>query len=66
MTLDEQLEELLVNLVERRQQVGETLVRLDSILETQKASLDAKMVHFLQRRSYEKALAFVRGESPDA
>ena len=40
------------------------LKQLDDILEEKGADLDARLRHFLQNRSYEKALLWIEGETP--
>ena len=40
------------------------LKQLDNILEEHGAELDARLRHFLQNRSYEKALLWIEGETP--
>ena len=40
--------------------------RLDAFLEREGRSLPAQLAHFLERRSYAKALAFLGGETPAA
>ena len=37
---------------------------LDGVLAAQRAALDPRLAHFLERRSYAKALEFLRGGSP--
>lgn len=41
------------------------LKQLDNILEEHGAELDARLLHFLQKRSYEKALLWIEGETPE-
>tara|TARA_B100000900_G_C20158406_1_gene544872 strand:+ start:180 stop:401 length:222 start_codon:yes stop_codon:yes gene_type:complete len=41
------------------------LKQLDDILEANGAVLDARLRHFLQNRSYEKALLWIEGGSPE-
>ena len=41
------------------------LKQLDNILEEHGAELDARLRHFLQNRSYEKALIWLEGEEPE-
>ena len=40
------------------------LKQLDNILEEHEAEMDARLRHFLQNRSYEKALLWIEGETP--
>ena len=41
------------------------LKQLDDILEEKEADLDARLRHFLQNRSYEKALLWIEGVTPE-
>ena len=41
------------------------LKQLDDILEANGAELDARLRHFLQNRSYEKALLWIEGGTPE-
>ena len=41
------------------------LKQLDDILEENGAVLDARLRHFLQNRSYEKALLWIEGGTPE-
>ena len=41
------------------------LKQLDYILEEKEADLDARLRHFLQNRSYEKALLWIEGGTPE-
>ncbi len=41
------------------------LKQLDDILEEKGADLDARLRHFLQNRSYEKALLWIEGGTPE-
>ncbi len=41
------------------------LKQLDDILEEKEADLDARLRHFLQNRSYEKALLWIEGGTPE-
>jgi len=46
--------------------VASEMTGLDEILERSRRSLPAQLVHFLERRSYAKALAYLGGETPAA
>lgn len=41
------------------------LKQLDDILEEKGADLDARLRHFLQNRSYKKALLWIEGGTPE-
>ncbi|MBD36939.1 MAG: hypothetical protein CMI28_02545 [Opitutae bacterium] len=41
------------------------LKQLDDILEEKGVDLDARLRHFLQNRSYEKALLWIEGGTPE-
>jgi len=43
--------------------ISEEMTRLDGFLEQGRASLHPQLVHFLERRSYAKAVMFLGGES---
>jgi hypothetical protein len=43
--------------------IAEEMARLDGFAEQGKLSLHPQLVHFLQRRSYAKALMFLGGET---
>ena len=43
--------------------IAAEMVRLDEILEKERRELHPQLVHFLERRSYAKALMFLGGES---
>lgn len=60
MNLIEKLEKHLANLVEHKRDVPTALAELDDIVSVHKSLLDPQMAHFLERRSYEKALDAVR------
>lgn len=64
-----EIERHLVFLIEESKnaapaQVVETLKALDAIAAERAAELPPRLLHFLQGRSYQKALAFIRGASP--
>ena len=45
------------------QVIGTEMARLDGFLEQGRATLHPQLVHFLERRSYAKAVMFLGGES---
>jgi hypothetical protein len=45
------------------QVIAEQMARLDTTLEQGRLSLHPQLVHFLERRSYAKALMFLGGET---
>lgn len=45
------------------QTVAEEMAKLDNLLEQGRLALHPQLVHFLQNRSYAKALMFLGGES---
>lgn len=45
------------------QVIAEQMSRLDAALEQGRLSIHPQLVHFLERRSYAKALMFLGGES---
>lgn len=46
--------------------VAREMGRLEAMLERDRPRLRAQLVHFLERRSYAKALAYLGGETPPA
>jgi len=44
-------------------QILEEIRKLDQILNAHKLDLEPRLVHFLERRSYQKALQFIEEES---
>jgi len=46
--------------------VEREMTRLEDMLERGRAGLPAQLEHFLERRSYAKALAYLGGEAPAA
>ena len=46
--------------------VGVEMGRLDEIVKREKDSLSPQLAHFLERRSYAKALTWLGGEAPAA
>ena len=51
---------------DRQGDIREALAALDKMLQEKGQQLDRRLVHFLERRSYVKALAFVvDGEVPE-
>ena len=53
----------MLNAIERSegQDISDSLSTIDSILRNRKSELDAQLVHYLSRRSYEKALRHLEG-----
>ncbi len=45
------------------QVIAEQMAHLDTLLEQSRQALNPQLVHFLERRSYAKALLFLGGES---
>jgi hypothetical protein len=45
------------------QLIAEAMVRLDTLLEEGRSALHPQLVHFMERRSYDKALMWLGGES---
>ena len=43
----------------------QTLARLDSLVRDQKESLHPRLRHFLENRSYQKAVIWLKGETPE-
>jgi len=43
----------------------QTLARLDEIVREQKLDLHPRLRHFLENRSYQKAVTWLRGETPE-
>ena len=43
----------------------QTLARLDEIVREQKQNLHPRLCHFLENRSYQKAVTWLRGETPE-
>ena len=43
----------------------QTLARLDEIVREQKQSLNPRLRHFLENRSYQKAVVWLAGETPE-
>ena len=43
--------------------IADEMIRLDGFLEQSRASLHPQLVHFLEKRSYAKAVMFLGGES---
>jgi len=46
-------------------ELGESLRRLDEIVKDSKADLPPRLRHFLENRSYAKALVWLEGEEPE-
>lgn len=55
-----ELEDRLSDLVERHENVAQTLAALDALLADHRAELPERLAHFLEKRSYQKALAYLR------
>ncbi|MEM9026441.1 MAG: hypothetical protein AAGB06_05855 [Verrucomicrobiota bacterium] len=49
--------------LENQPSLSEALVMLDSILDLQRENIPSQLVHYLERRSYQKALAYVETHS---
>ena len=43
----------------------QTLARLDEIVREQKQNLNPRLRHFLENRSYQKAVVWLAGETPE-
>ena len=43
----------------------QTLARLDEIVREQKQNLHPRLCHFLENRSYQKAVTWLNGETPE-
>jgi hypothetical protein len=66
--MESQIKESLIALMEgiKRNEgpvIAREMASLDGFLERGKGSLHPQLVHFLERRSYPKALMFLGGES---
>ena len=57
-TIQEKLEIVVSNSLN----IGEVLVSLDNLLVNKEFILNKRLAHYLERRSYEKALKFIKGE----
>ncbi len=67
--LNNEIERRLAVIVERASDTGgESIIKaikdLDSLLQGRAEEMDERLIHYLQRRSYSKALDFLRGR-PD-
>jgi hypothetical protein len=53
----------MLNAIDRTegQDISDSLSTIDGILRKRKNELDAQLVHYLSRRSYEKALSYLEG-----
>ncbi|MEO0796187.1 MAG: hypothetical protein AAFX93_13540 [Verrucomicrobiota bacterium] len=58
-----QLRKNLESLESRDRPLGEVIRELDAFHEAHASELPARLAHFLERRSYGKALAFLKGEA---
>jgi hypothetical protein len=66
--METQIKDSLINLLASIKSsngaiIAEEMVRLDGFLEQGRALLHPQLIHFLERRSYAKALMFLGGES---
>ncbi len=46
-----------------RQAISDAMARLDTLLERNRAGLHPQLTHFLERRSYAKAMMFLGGDT---
>ena len=55
----------MIGAIERSegQDISDSLSTIDGILRSRKNELDVLLVHYLSRRSYEKALRYIEGSS---
>ena len=55
----------MIGAIERSegQDISDSLSTIDGILRSRKNELDVLLVHYLSRRSYEKALRYLEGSS---
>ena len=55
----------MIGAIERSegQDISDSLSTIDGILRSRKNELDAQLVHYLSRRSYEKALRYLEDSS---
>ena len=65
--METQIKESLISLLNGincsdGQIVATEMARLDQLLETERAALPAQLAHFLARRSYAKALAYLNAK----
>ncbi len=66
--MEDQIKESLILLLDGIKRadgacISEGMARLDELLESGRGALHPQLVHFLERRSYPKALQFLGGES---
>ncbi len=66
--IEQKLKEALISMQEAISQsdaarISKALSELDDAARTHKRELDPQLLHFLKRRSYQKALMFLEGES---
>lgn len=59
-SLASELEAHLSAIVERRENIPRALANLDALLAKHRADIPERLTHFLERRSYQKALMFLR------
>ena len=69
LPMETQIKESLISLLNGikasdGQVIADSMARLDEFLERGRAGLHPQLVHFLQNRSYAKALMFLGGEIP--
>jgi hypothetical protein len=58
MQVEKEIHAALVQLVELQQAPGQQVLKLDQLLAAHGQGLPGDLKHYLQRRSYHKALAF--------
>jgi len=68
MAMEDRIKESLISLLDGIKRadgarISEGMARLDSLLDSGRGTLHPQLVHFLERRSYPKALQFLGGES---
>jgi hypothetical protein len=71
LSVEEEIKAALVSLFDgiarsNGDTVGAEMGRLDEIVKREKDSLSPQLAHFLERRSYAKALTWLGGEAPAA
>lgn len=59
---NQKIQEKLKIIVSNESGLMEALLFLDNLIATDAKSLDKRLVHYLEKRSYEKALKFLNGE----
>ena len=68
MTMETEIKAALINLLDAIKSsngkiIASEMTKLDEFLEAGRATLHPQLVHFLERRSYAKAVMFLGGES---